>query len=128
MEPKKYFVGVDNLLEITDGIRGITLYHYPLLTWKRKLRTYVIHGHIHNDTTSGYFPLIATQERMLNAGVGISGFRPVTFEEMVENNRLFKEQFLQEQYCHLTVDKIKYRTAYNVGVNPNFPHYRRNFL
>ena len=93
---KKYFVGVGNLLEITDGIRGITLCHYPLLTWKHKLRTYMIHGHIHNDTTSDYFPLIADRERMLNAGVDINGFRPVTFEELVENNRIFKEQWREE--------------------------------
>lgn len=94
---QKYFVSVDNLLEITDGVRGITLCHYPLLTWKHKLRTFMIHGHIHNDTTSDFFPLLAVRERVLNAGVDINSFRPVTFDELVENNRAFKEQFLQEQ-------------------------------
>jgi hypothetical protein len=34
---------------------------------------------------------------VLNAGVDINGFRPVTFEEMQENNRIFKEQFLDQQ-------------------------------
>ncbi len=94
---QKYFVSVDPFLEITDGIRGITLCHYPLLTWKHKLRTFMVHGHIHNDTTSDFFPLLAVRERVLNAGVDINGFRPVTFEELVENNRVFKERFLQEQ-------------------------------
>lgn len=93
---KRYFTSVDNLLEITDGTRGITLCHYPLLTWKHKLRTYMIHGHIHNDTTSDYFPLVAIRERVLNAGVDINGFCPVTFEEMQENNRRFKEGWLQQ--------------------------------
>ena len=93
----RYFVSVDPFLEITDGVRGITLCHYPLLTWKHKLRTYMIHGHIHNDTTSDFFPLLAVRERVLNAGVDINGFRPVTFEELAENNRIFKEQFLQDQ-------------------------------
>ena len=93
----QYFVSVDNLTEITDGIRGITLCHYPLLTWKHKLRTYMIHGHIHNDTSTDYFPLIAARERVLNAGVDINGFRPVTFEELVENNRLFKESYTKQQ-------------------------------
>ena len=91
----KYFVSVDNLTEFSDGVHGMTLCHYPLLTWKHKLRTYMIHGHIHNDTTSDYFPLIAARERVLNAGVDINGFRPVTFEELVENNRVFKEHFLE---------------------------------
>jgi len=92
----KYFVSVDNFLEIADGVRAITLCHYPLLTWKHKLRTFMVHGHIHNDTTSDYFPLIAIRERVLNAGVDINGFRPVTFEEMMENNQTFKEQWLRE--------------------------------
>lgn len=94
---KKYFVGVDSFLEISDGVRAITLCHYPLVTWKHKLRTYMVHGHIHNDTTSDYFPLIAGRERMLNAGVDINGFRPVTFEEMQEHNRIFKEAWRNRQ-------------------------------
>ena len=96
VELQKYFVTVDSFLEISDGVRAITLCHYPLLTWKHKLRTYMVHGHIHNDTSSDFFPLIAIRERMLNAGVDINGFRPVTFEEMVENNRAFKERWLSE--------------------------------
>ena len=97
VELSKYFVSVDPFLEITDGVRGITLCHYPLLTWKHKLRTFMVHGHIHNDTTSDFFPLLAVRERVLNAGVDINGFRPVMFEELVANNRIFKEQFLQDQ-------------------------------
>lgn len=97
---QQHFVSVDNFLEITDGVRAITLCHYPLLTWKHKLRTYMVHGHIHNDTTSDFFPLIAARERVLNAGVDINGFQPVTFEEMQENNRIFKEHYLIQSDIH----------------------------
>ena len=90
---KRYFIGVDHYLEISDGERGITLMHYPLLTWKHKLRTYMIHGHIH-DTSTDYFPLIANRDRILNAGVDINGFRPVTFDELIRNNRDFKSRWL----------------------------------
>lgn len=93
----RYFVSVDPYLEITDGVRAITLCHYPLLTWKHKLRTFMIHGHIHNDTTSDFFPLIAVRERLLNAGADINAFRPVTFEQLQENNQRFKQQWLDEQ-------------------------------
>ena len=89
----RYFVSVDSFLEITDGVRAITLCHYPLLTWKHKLRSFMIHGHIHNDTTQDYFPLIAARERVLNAGVDINGFCPVTFGELVANNAAFKESW-----------------------------------
>lgn len=91
------FVSVDHFLEITDGVRAITLCHYPLLTWKHKLRSFMIHGHIHNDTTSDFFPLVAARERLLNAGVDINGYRPVTFEELQQNNQQFKEQWLLQQ-------------------------------
>ena len=50
----------------------------------------MLHGHIHNDTSSDYFPLIASRERVLNAGVDINGFRSVTFDELLANNVAFK--------------------------------------
>ena len=41
-----YFVSVDNYLETTDGVHGMTICHYPLLAWKNAGRTYMVHGHI----------------------------------------------------------------------------------
>ena len=40
----RYFLSVDNFLEISDGAHGLTLCHYPMLTWKHAKRTYMIHG------------------------------------------------------------------------------------
>ena len=33
-----------------------------------------------------------TQEKALNAFCGINGYEPVTIEELVENNKVFKEK------------------------------------
>lgn len=93
---QRYFVSVDDLLVTTDGEHSLTLCHYPLLTWKHQQRSYMIHGHIHANTDADFFPQIAARERMLNAGVDINGFRPVTFEELVANNAAFKQQWLRE--------------------------------
>ena len=79
------------MLETSVDNYGVTMCHYPLLTWRHKLKTYMIHGHIHNDTSSDFWPLIRDRERVLNAGVDINGFEPVTLEELIENNRLFKD-------------------------------------
>ena len=87
-----YFQSVDDFLTMTDGTRGITLCHYPLLTYKHAKKNYMIHGHIHNDTTSDYWPLLQIRERVLNAGVEINDYRPVTFDELMENNRRFKNE------------------------------------
>lgn len=87
----RYFLSVDKFLETSDGRHTLTLCHYPMLTWKHAMRSYMIHGHIHNDTSADFYPLIAVRENVLNAGVDINGFRPVTFEELLENNRRFKK-------------------------------------
>lgn len=60
------------------------------------MRSYMIHGHIHNDTRADFWPLIASRDNVLNAGVDINGFQPVTFDELLENNRRFKENSLTE--------------------------------
>ena len=36
------------------------------------------------------WPLISNMDRMLNAGVDVNGFEPVSFEEMLENNIAWK--------------------------------------
>ena len=74
--------------------------HYPLLAWKNAGRTYMVHGHIHADTNSDYWPLIQRRERVLNAGVDVNDYRPVTFEEMVENNRKFKAAHAGQDCAH----------------------------
>lgn len=93
MDLNKYFLSVNNMLETTDGIRAITLCHYPMLTWKHQMRSFMIHGHIHNNTNADYFPLIVARDNVLNAGVEVNGYAPVTFEELVENNRKFKNEY-----------------------------------
>ena len=92
VELPAYFQSVDDFLTMTDGTRGITLCHYPLLTYKHAKKNYMIHGHTHNDTTSDYWPLLRIRERVLNASVEVNGYRPVTFDELVENNSRFKAE------------------------------------
>jgi len=66
--------------------------HYPMLLWPHMRRTFMVHGHIHDDTSFGFWPMIASNERILNAGADINGYEPVTFDELVENNRRFKSE------------------------------------
>ena len=86
----KYFASVDKFLEVSDGCHALTLCHYPMLSWKHAMRSYMIHGHIHNDTRADFWPLLVARDNVLNAGVDINGYMPVTFDEMLENNRAFK--------------------------------------
>ncbi len=90
-DARKYFVSIDKFIEVSDGQRSLTLCHYPLMTWKHASKSYMIHGHIHNDTKADYWPLLAGRDNILNTSVDINNFMPVTFEELLENNRKFKQ-------------------------------------
>jgi len=86
----RYFEEISPMMSFSDGERGLTLCHYPLLTYKHQRTTFMIHGHLHLDTSSDFWELLVSRDRVLNAGVDINGFSPVTFEELTENNRRHK--------------------------------------
>ncbi|MBQ6173655.1 MAG: metallophosphoesterase [Clostridia bacterium] len=85
------FVRVERLIEEGINETGMTLCHYPLLTWRHQKRSFMIHGHLHRKTSDDFWPLLCARERTLNAGVDINGYRPVTLEELIENNRIWKD-------------------------------------
>ncbi len=88
---EEYFDEVTLMREISVGGQELTLCHYPLLTWNQPMRSCMIHGHIHGNTNADYWPLICARSNMLNAGVEINGYQPVTLEELQENNRIWKQ-------------------------------------
>ncbi|MBR4125122.1 MAG: metallophosphoesterase [Victivallales bacterium] len=92
INPRRYFLSVGLFQEVTASFGLLTLCHYPLLTWRHDQKSYMIHGHIHNNRNADYWPLLQRRERVLNAGVEVNGYRPVTFEELLENNRHFKAE------------------------------------
>lgn len=79
----QFFESVSDLLEIEDGDTHITLCHYPLVYDQRG---YMIHGHIHN-TRKRIYQILTQLPRVLNAGVDINHFAPVTLEELIRNNQ-----------------------------------------
>ena len=83
------------MLETSDGEHALTLCHYPLLSWNHQKRAYTIYGHLHANTDVDYMPQIFSRPNMLNAGVDINGFKPVTFSELVENNRAFVKKEIE---------------------------------
>ena len=83
----RWFEGIEMMRFMSDGQRKLTLCHYPMMTWPFSNHDgWMVYAHIHENTDMDYWPLIERSDRMLNAGVDINGFEPVTFEEMMENN------------------------------------------
>lgn len=63
--------------------------HYPMMSFQGR---YLIYGHIHNNRSDHYWPLLSTMVNALNAGVDVNGFQPVTFPELVANNISFRTE------------------------------------
>lgn len=84
------FEDIQDLKEIVIDGERVILCHYPIGEWNGYFRgAWHAHGHIHNNRT-GIFEYLRTQERALNVGVDINGFKPVTFKEAKENNKIWK--------------------------------------
>ena len=89
----KHFETVDALTMIKDGDKDIILCHYPIVEWNGFFRgTWLVYGHIHNNTTNVAYQCMKNFDHALNAGCMINNYAPVSFNELVKNNREFQEK------------------------------------
>ncbi len=63
-----------------DGIR-LLLVHDPV-PWKGRFDGWILHGHHHNNHLTT-FPFFHPEERTVNLSVEVTGYRPVSLEEIV---------------------------------------------
>ena len=90
-EACKHFVSMAYYKKIHENGRTIILCHYPIAEWDGFFRdSYHIYGHIHNNKNASY-QFMKQYENALNAGCMINNYEPVTLEELIENNKLFKK-------------------------------------
>ena len=94
---KPYFQSIQSSLEITDHNHAIFMCHYPMVSYPKQSRAYMIHGHIHNDTLFDYWCVLLKRAHILNAGVDMNHFEPVTLNELITNNTVYKSQ-VKESY------------------------------
>ena len=89
---KKYFKQITPILFIKDNDKSVILCHYPMIEWDGMYRdTWHIYGHIHNNTNDTYEILTKYRLKALNAGVDVNNFMPVSFEELIVNNKNFQK-------------------------------------
>lgn len=84
----RYFETVTDFLEIDDGPHHVFLSHYPMLY--DKPAGYMIHGHLHKNPK--FHHILKELPQILNAGVDINGFEPVTLSQLAENNQNYYAQ------------------------------------
>ena len=85
----KYLESMDKMLHVNDQGNAICLCHYPLAEWyKSHHGTWLIYGHIHGRKADTY-QFMKTREHALNAAACINNYTPVSFNELVRNNKIF---------------------------------------
>lgn len=91
-EATKYFESIEKMMPVTDRGRQIQVCHFPMIEWNGMFRgSYHIFAHIHNNTNDTYY-FMKNREKALNAGCMINNYMPVTFDELIENNKRFREE------------------------------------
>jgi calcineurin-like phosphoesterase family protein len=92
-DPKamSYFESVDKMMHVSDGGKQICLCHFPLAEWNKFYHgSWHIYGHIHNRKEETY-QFMKTRERALNAAACINNYTPSSINELIRNNKIFKE-------------------------------------
>ena len=86
------FVSVDKMTYVKDGKHTIVLCHFPLAEWNHYYRgAWHIFGHIHAGK-KGCYHFLKNEEKALNAGCMINNYMPVTIEQLIENNEVYKKE------------------------------------
>lgn len=110
----RYFETVTDYLEVQDGGLRITLCHYPIVY---NQCGYMIHGHIHNIKKE-IFRVLTQLPRVLNAGVDINQFRPVTLDGLIQNNREFYQDPARGSFPEREGEKPRRRQKWQADFQP----------
>ena len=90
-EAMGYFVSVDNYLELSDNGRHLVLCHYPMAEWNGFFSGALhLYGHIHNSVNESAKYMLQF-ENALNCGCMINNYAPVSLEELIRNNKVWRD-------------------------------------
>lgn len=84
----EFFESVDYAACVQDGDRRIWMSHYPLAEPPKHV--WCLYGHVHGNKGWDGYKLVRGFERCLNACADVNNYVPVTFDELVYNNRIWK--------------------------------------
>ena len=94
----RWFLEVRQIANIKDRRRRVMLCHYPCLDYNYELfGGYLAFGHVHQITRAPYWHVLRGMERALNVCVDVNKFMPVTLDEAIENNRVWRAEHFEEQ-------------------------------
>lgn len=86
----RYFDCIAHYAEAADRGAQVTMRRRPPVVWRRD-DGFAVHGTTRTDVGGRLLAYARDDRSVLNASVDVNGYRPVTFEEMLTNNELFRE-------------------------------------
>ncbi|MCQ2772560.1 MAG: metallophosphoesterase family protein [Bacilli bacterium] len=92
------FESIDYISLINDSGRKVCICHYPLMDWMEFNRNgMLVYGHIHNKTASNGAAYAQIKDYYkdkpaYNCGVDVTGYKPVTLDEMIELKEANKDE------------------------------------
>ena len=90
-EFRECFVDCKDYYDIVDEGRRVILSHYPMIEWDGFFRSsYHVYAHIHNNIHNAAEQMMKL-EKALNSGCMINNYVPVTLDQLIINNKIFKE-------------------------------------
>ena len=89
---EQMFMEISSFMQIEDDGRKLILSHRPIPTFHGNENECHIHGHIHNRTDVDEWPVLKQNPFILNAGVEINGYTPVSMEKLISNNQKWKDK------------------------------------
>lgn len=91
------FASADKMMLIPDNKRSVSLCHFPLAEWNGMYRgSYHVFAHVHGIWNDAH-QFMSRNDHALNAGCMLNGYRPVTLDELIENNLRFRQKMVERQ-------------------------------
>lgn len=85
-----YFETVEKMMHVSDDGKQICLCHFPIAEWNGFHKGHWhIYGHIHGRLDDTYY-FMRTRDHALNAAACINNYTPVSMNELIRNNEIFK--------------------------------------
>ena len=77
---KKFFESVQDVKYIKIKEQDIVLFHYPILSWRRRGRgSWHLYGHVHTAVLN-----VMESQKSYNVGVDTNDFQPISFDKLQE--------------------------------------------
>lgn len=87
------FKSVFSYKEIKLEDKIIVMCHYPFLTWNKSHHGSIhLFGHVHSNYNSNH-PMREPSKNSYNVGADINNYEPCELEEIIENNKVWKENY-----------------------------------